>query len=545
MHSLINHRLWVAPTSLAYVLALALPILCLGAWGLRADEGNLEHMWGTVLGRYIGDTLALLPTVALLSATIGIGAAWMTTAYDFPGRRWLSILLATPFCIPPFIHGFVYSEAFDVGGSLHGWLAPLLGIDAGSWPSFRNLGGASIVFSLSLYPYIYLPARIVFLNIIRSYRTAAGALGAGEAKFFFHIALPLAAGSIVAGAALTGMDVISDYGLVEYYGVNTISIGILRAWYGLGDLGLTALLSVTTLVGVALLLALVYTLQKKWVLRSQLSTQQEYAPAPRLGRGATLLTSVLGWGLVSLVFILPLCMLLGWIVEGWAEIKLGRLLHVSLNTIFLSVACSLMLLIAALALCFAARIEPSKAWRNYFRGLRHGLSVSYALPGVVVAIGVVIAIEAANGWLGLGHSNLFTIVFGLIPLALAYQLRFSAVAINTIGPAMDQIPHETDDSARALGANNLSLLRRIFLPILANPIRTTLILLGINLIKELPMAVFLRPIGFDTLAVDSFIKILDERVVQAAPGALLIVVASFGLFLLLLRVFALDVRSSR
>ncbi|MCA8836650.1 MAG: iron ABC transporter permease [Proteobacteria bacterium] len=540
----INHRIWTAPLSVAYVALLALPVVFMAISAFGIDSASLSHLIDNNLRAYIVDTAVLLPGVALLTCTIGVGAAWLTTAYNFPGRRILTILLAAPLCIPPFIHGFVYHELFGVGGTLYRLVAEPLGVNPGSWPSMRSTWGATIVFSVSLYPYVYLPVRMVFLNVIRRYRTVAATLCAGEGAFFTRIALPLAGAATLSGTGLVWMDVISDYGLVEYFGVSTMSIGILRAWYGLGDLNLAALLSMISLAGVAILLVFMHWLKGRLARPGQFSTQMEFTPPPKLPRGVGLCASVACAGVAALVFAVPLVQLLVWTLAGWSDIDAQRLAEVGLNTIVLSLSAALVILIATFALCYCGRIENSPGWKRFYRQIRAWLSFSYALPGVVVAIGVIATLEAASGWLGLERHNLFTVVFGLIPVLLACQLRFSAVAVSTLDPAFEQIPRATDDTARTLGCGGLALARRVFIPIMTNPVRTVFILLTINMFKELPMTSFLRPINFDTLAVDSFSKILDERPMQAAPGALIIVLFSLVLFGLLLRVFALNVRDN-
>lgn len=525
-------------------LLLALPVLgVLGAW-LRFDAAAwsvLVHQAQTVLAGYALQSLWLSLGVAVGVAAVGAGAAAAVALFEFPGRRWFEWALLLPLAMPAYVLAYVYTDFLQYSGPLQTALRDLSGASGALWPDVRSLPGAIVLFVLALYPYVYLLVRTALAERGIHLMEAARLLGAGFWRRVREVALPLSRPALVAGVALALMETLADYGVGAYFGLTTLSTGVYKAWLVMNDRIAAAQLASVLLVFVALVL--VGERRARASLRfaeaRPTATEGREARAVRL-RGRL---AALAWCLcalpVALGFVLPLVLLarLVWREAAYGEVglPLARFAQWCLNSFQLATLAALAAAALALALAFAVRISAAPAWRT--RALKVGVglvSLGYAVPGAVIAVGILLPLGAVQAqW---PASPATAIVTGSVAgLLLAYLVRFSAVALQTIEAGYTRLPASLDDSARMLGASRGRLLGRIHVPLLHRSLLAAMLLVFVDVMKELPATLVLRPFNSDTLAVVAYNLARDERLAEAALPSFAIVLVGLLPVLLLMR----------
>ena len=506
-----RHRLGPRFIGPGAAVLLALPVLApvlvvlTAPWHAEAKEW--DHVWRTVLPAHTAETLLLLVGTVGLATALGTGCAWLVAAFDFPGRRLFRWALVLPLAVPTYISAITYAALLGPTGSIslrvHG---------ATGWrPDIVDLPGLCAVLGLVLYPYIYLPARAVFTGGLRDALDAARLLGAHGMRRFGAVAVPLARPAIAGGALLVAMETLNDYGAVKYYGIRTLTTAIFQSWGGLYDLG-SALRIGGLLVG---LVALLLMLER----RSRRHRRQA-TDGPALRR--TPLRGTRGWvaaaacGVVlALGFVLPAAKLL---VDAWSVLprwEAATDLMALGHTVGVATGAAVATLLLALLLLFA--------WRHgrgpWVRALVQASGLGYAIPGAVIAVGVMTAAGVIDRALGLP----FTLIGSIGVLAYAFAVRFLAVALQPVQGGLARQSTAQDEAARLLGASPLRTFLRINLPPLRPVLWAALVLVAIDVIKELPLTLILRPFDFDTLSTRVFEQARIEALEAAAPPALLIV----------------------
>jgi iron(III) transport system permease protein len=525
-------------------LLLALPVLgVLGAWFNfdAAAWSVLAHQAQTVLGGYALQSLLLSAGVAIGVAVVGTGAAAAVALFEFPGRRIFEWALLLPLAMPAYVLAYAYTDFLQFSGPLQVALRAATGAQGSLWPDVRSLPGAVVLFVLALYPYVYLLVRTSLAERGIHLMEAARLLGAGFWRRVREVALPLSRPALVAGVALALMETLADYGVGAYFGLTTLSTGIFKAWLVMNDRVAAAQLASVLLVIVAALLFAERRARSTLrfaATRISAADGREARPVVLRGRLAWL-----AWVLcalpVLLGFALPLALLarLVWRETLYGDIGLpwARFVQWSANSFELAALAALAAAALALALVFVARVTAPRALRS--RALRAAtvlVSLGYAVPGTVIAVGILLPLGAVQAhW---PDVPLAAPVTGTVAaLLLAYLVRFSAVALQSVDVGYTRLPPSLDDSARMLGASRGRLLAQVHAPLLKRSLFAAMLLVFVDVMKELPATLVLRPFNSDTLAVVAYNLARDERLAEAALPSLAIVVVGLLPVLLLVR----------
>ena len=506
---------------------IALPVLSVGTSLLVGDTGGTwAHLAATVLPEYVANSLLLSAGVGLGVAAVGVGTAWFTSMTEFPGRRVFDWALLLPLAMPAYVMAYVYTDLLQFVGPLQTALREAFGWKRGDYwfPEIRSLGGATLMFVCVLYPYVYLLARTAFLERGAGTFEAARSLGLSPWAAFRRISLPLARPAVAAGVALVLMETLADYGTVAYFAVPTFTTGIYRAWFSLGDRVAAAQLAGALLAFVLLLLALERFSRGR--ARFHETGRRKAERRPLSGRHAAtaflvcLLPLVLG-------FLLPAGLLLDLAFsQGDSEfgVRYGMLAKNSLLVAGVSASLAVAL---ALSLAYAQRLRPGLL----ARAINRTVGLGYAVPGSVIAVGVLIPVTRLDHWLAtrwlewFGSNPGLILTGGIAALVYAYLARFLAIALHTVEAGLARVTPSMDVAARSLGCGPLETLRRVHVPLLSGSLFTAGLLVFVDVMKELPATLVMRPFNFDTLATQTFTLAADERLAEASTAALAIVAA--------------------
>ena len=514
-------------TVMAILVAIpvALPLLVVVAALLFPTTAVWSHLMQTVLLTYTVNTLGLMLMVAVLAASMGVGAAWLTAHYRFPGSGWLGVALILPLAAPAYVVGYVYADLFDATGPVQGVLRSLAGVQLGDYyfPAIRSLGGAGIVIALVLYPYVYLLAKTSFQSQAGALYESARVLGVGRSQVFWRVAVPVARPAIIGGLALVMMETIADYGVAEHFGVPTFTTGIFRTWYAMGEHDAALKLAGCLFLLVAALVVLEQS-ARRGERFNPLSRNVAAAKIPLSGTAGMLVT---GLCLLPVLggFIVPVGTLL-WYAIAQGDPQLGQDFYIyGLNSVSVAVVAAGVCAAVALLLNYAARLRRGR-WLNL--GVRLA-TLGYALPGMVLAVGVLLPLTYIDRALAhfltesLGRPVGLLLTGSIFALVLVYVARFLTVAFNGTQTAMHQLHPQLDAVARTLGNTPAGVLRRVHLPLLRPAVLSGLLLVFIDVMKELPATLILRPFNFETLATRVYRLASDERLSEASTAAVIIV----------------------
>ena len=509
----------------------------------------LSHQAQTVMAGYAGQSLVLAAGVALGTAVLGVGTAVAVALFRFPGHRFFEWGLLLPMAMPAYVLAYVATDALQPSGPVQEALRNGLGLGTTEpwrwWPDVRSLGGAIPLFVLCLYPYVYLLTRTALGDRAVQMMEAARLLGAGLLRRLWTVALPLARPAVVAGVALALMETLADYGVGAYFGLSTFTTGIYRAWLSMNDPVAASQLASLLLVVVAVLLALERRAQSRLRFASARTGAVHAAEArPVVLRGAPAwAATALCLVPVLLGFVLPVAWLLGmlWREAQYGEVglPLGRFAEWAWATFRLAGISALAAAAVALALTFSLRQERQERGGHVGAGLglrlaARVLSLGYAVPGAVVAIGILVPLGwAQQRWPESAWTPWFTGT--LLGVVYAYLVRFSSVAMQSVEAGYARVPGSVDETARMLGAGQGRLFWKLHLPLLRKPALAALLLVFVDVMKELPATLVLRPFGSDTLAVVAYNLARDERLAEAALPSLAIVVVGLLPVILLSR----------
>jgi len=498
-------------------------VAMLAASVLNPNVEVWRQQWQTRLPDQLVSTAVLLVGVAAGSLTIGAGLAWLVTAYRFPGARALGWLLVLPLAMPGYILGFVTLSVVGFTGPIQGWWRDQFGQDA--WfPEVRSLGGAIVVLTLVLYPYVYLIARAALRDQAGAAYEAARTLGAGPVAAARRVVLPLLRPALAAGVAVVMMETLTDFATVQYFGVDTVSVGVFRIWRGTFDRDAASELATLVLVFALLVIGLERALRGRARFASAGGAGSGFEPKRLRGWRAGVATGVCA-GVVVLGFGAPAAQLVAW---SFQEVRTERGVPLAArfaeylqNSVVLAVATVGVCLTVALVVVNAARFA-----RSPVTGAAARLSaVGYAVPGPVVAIGVLLTLVAVNdllGWFGSGLPGVVA-TGSFLGLVYAYAVRFLAPALTATEAGLQQVPEEVTATARSLGARPRRTALLVHLPLSRASIATAAVIVGVDALKELPIVLLLRPFGFDTLPVWVWNLASESRFEQAALPALSIV----------------------
>jgi iron(III) transport system permease protein len=528
--------LWTAvPALLAAVMAL--PLATVAALSLTAPGNVWPQLARTVLPATLVDTAVLLTGVALLTLTFGACTAWLVTMCRFPGRALLDRLLVLPLAMPTYIVAYAYVELLDYSGPLQGLLRSAFGWSSARdywFPDIRSMGGAILVLSAALYPYVYLSARASFVQQSVCVLEVARTLGRTSAGVFWSVALPLGRPALAGGVALAAMECLNDLGAVQYLGVRTLSVSIYTAWLQQSSLGGAAQIALVAVLVVLALLTAERTLRGH--SRFHHSTGR-YRAIP--------FTDLEGWrGIAAAAFCAlpvvagfaaPFALLLAQATAHLSEVMAPDFWRAARNSVGVAAAAAAVTVFLGLLLAYARRVAPNLLVRATVRGAGLG----YALPGTVLALGLIIPLAAFDNRLDallratLGISSGLLLSGSLFVIVLAYAIRFLTVALSALEAGFERLSPNLDAAARALGETALSALWRVHVPLLAPALGAAALLVFVDGMKELPATLLMRPFNFETLATHVYSYAGLEQFENATPGALAIVLVGLVPVLLL------------
>lgn len=513
---------------LAIAFLVATPIFfILGS--VFVDVGDIwQHLAQTVLGEYIAHSFILMFGVGAGVFAIGVGTAWLVTMCQFPGRRVFSIALLLPFAAPGYILAYAYATLLDFFGPVQSGLRTLTGwqsVDDYWFPNIRSLWGAILMLILVLYPYVYLLTRVAFQEQATRTLEASRCLGCNPWRSFWAVALPLARPAIASGLALALMETLGDFGTVQFYGVTTFTTGIYSTWFGMGER-----IAAAQLAAVLMLFILVLVVLER---RSRAQARFYQTSAPQQSPPRYDLNGM-RQGLAMLACLLPV--VLGFVVPGGYLLYLAvakggessfdeRFWELSSNSILLASITAAVGLVVALIMAYGQRLSGNLL-------LRLGVRISamgYAIPGTVIAVGILIPVTRLDNTIDAFMRSTFGLSTGLllsgtiVALIFAYLVRFLAVGFNTVESSLSKIEPNLDEASRSLGHNTTATLWRVHVPLLQGGTISAAMLIFVDVMKELPATLVIRPFNFDTLAVQAYQYASDERLIQASAPALAIV----------------------
>jgi len=475
-----------------------------------------------LLGGYIWNTLILIIGVGLFSSLMGISSAWAISRYEIPFKKTFEWLLILPLAIPTYINAFAYSGLLDYAGPIRSLFRNQFGINE-IYFDIQNIYGSMWVMGTVLYPYVYLSARTAFSRQNMHLMEVSSSLGISQTKTFFTIVLPIARPAIVAGLLLIIMETLNDYGTVKYYGVTTFTTGIFRSWLSLGDLQSAIYLAsilMTTVFGFILL--------EKWQRGKAQYESNISSNASQLikVKGATKFTLI---GVCSFPILfglaVPMFQLVYWTAFTWREVLDTDLIEIIKNSFGLAIGAALLIVLLAIALNYAVKMLRSKKWDSIAKITVLG----YSVPGAVIAVGIMILIISIDKYLLSFLEDVFSIKIKLLitgsifALIYAYLVRYFAVGFGPLEAAFKSLPHSFNEAGRSLGVKPIINMVKIDLPLLNKAIIAALLIVFVDVMKELPLTLILRPFNFSTLATSAFQYANDEMADKAAPASLLII----------------------
>ncbi len=513
-----------------FSLILALPILGIFAALLHPGASSwdiLSHLLSTVLPSYALTTLFMALGVAWGVASMGVICAWLVATCDFPGKRLYEWALILPLAMPTYVMAYAYTDFFQFSGPVQTFLRASLDVPKLEWfPEPRSIWGAICVLSLALYPYVYLLCRTAFLERSPRLMDAARTLGSSPWGAFWQVALPMARPATMAGVALALMEAVADYGAMSYFGVQTMTTGIYRAWLGMGDRIAAVQISAVLLVVIFLLLLLEHVSRRQMRFAANGQRFRQIKPWRLHGKKAF-------WASVACAlpllfgFIFPVIIMayLAWVSGEGFQPRYWSWLS---NTLFLSALTAICAVVLATWLAYSARMSKG-IWQLMANRM---VSLGYAVPGAVLAVGILILLAQLDiAWLLSGS---------VVILVYAYLTRFLSSGLQTVEAGLSKITPSMDASAMSLGSGKWEILRRIHLPLLRRSLLTAGLLVFVDVMKELPATLVLRPFNFDTLAVVTYQLAADERLAEAAWPALTIVFAGLIPVIILSRAMSQD-----
>lgn len=526
--------------AVAAALLVLLPLLALAVGVVAGGAAPWQRVAESGWAQQTGSTLTLLVLVVGGSLGLGGGLAWLTAAYRFPGRAAASWLLVLPLAVPGYVLGLVWSSLLSYAGPVQAGSRAAFGEDA--WfPPVRTLPVAAAVLVLTLYPYVYLLARAAFRSQAATPYGAARTLGLGPVQAAVRVVVPLARPSLAAGGLLVALETLSDFATVQYFGVDTLSVGIYRVWRGQFDRPAATVLAV-----LVLLLALGLVAAERWLRRGARFTAslRDTAPlAPVALRGGRAWAATAACAAVLLLAVgIPVATLVSWSatspVQGVDGAFDPAFLTAAANSALLAAQVAVVVVVAALLLVHAARVDPRRRVRTAVQATLSG----YAVPGPVLAIGALLVFAAVREVLdALGLPGGGTLVTGsVVGLVAVYAVRFLALGFTTVEARLSTVSPSLTSAALSLGATPRRVLRSVHLPMARSGVAVAAVLVAVDALKELPIVLLLRPIGFDTLAVRVWQLAADSRYEMAGLPALTIVLVAMLPVALLFRRELLD-----
>jgi len=515
-------------TALTWLIAglVALPVVTVLAHVFVPAGDVWSHLYETVLSRYVLNTLGLMVGVGAGTLLIGVGTAWLVVMCRFPGKRIFEWALLLPLAVPTYVIAYAYTDFLQFAGPVQSWLREVFewGRDDYWFPNIRSLGGAAALMSLVLYPYVYLLTRAAFMEQSVCALEVGRTLGRGPWRLFSSVAVPLARPAIVGGLALALMEALNDFGAVQFFGVDTFTTGIYRTWFGMGEGAAAAQLAACLLVFVLVLLLLERFSRRSARFHHTTGRYREL-PQYRLRPGAATLAFSACALPILIGFLIPAALLLEMHFRVGDALMGTRFWEFAWNSLRLAMVAAVVAVGLAVVIGYGVRLRP----RPLTRAAARIASVGYAIPGSVIAVGILIPLGWLDQQINLFSRDRFGVMPGLIltgtmvALVYAYVVRFLAVSFNTVEASLTKVTPNMDAASRTLGKTPTRTLALVHLPVMRTSLLAAGILVFVDVMKELPATIILRPFDFDTLAVRAFDLASDERLAEASTSSLGIV----------------------
>ncbi|MDF2661074.1 MAG: iron transporter permease [Paenibacillus sp.] len=527
-----NSNAWVF-LSVAGALAALLPSLYILIGLFRKPSENWQHIQEYLLLDYALESFRLVLGTAFFTVLIGVTLAWLVAAYEFPLRRFFAWAFVLPLAIPPYIAAYTYGDMLSYTGSVQIFFRNVLGWTPDQkYFDIMSVKGAVFIFTLFLFPYVYLITKTFLEKQSAAFIENARLLGKNPVHIFFRIVLPLSQGAIVGGASLVAFEVLNDYGVTKHFGIQSFTTAIFKTWFGMSDvdsaLRLAALL-MCFIVGVFLIERLLRRRR-----RYNSSTSKMRPLARRRLRGIPAVAAVMLSGvIVSFSFVIPVVQLIVWATWTYRDVLNAKFAGLLWNTLFISVVSIALLMLVAVIVANVCRLHRT----GYTLALSKLISMGYSIPGAVLSIGVLAVfisldnkLSGLYAGLGWGEGKL-VLSMSLAMLVFAYIIRFLAVGFNSVEAGFEKIGNRYSEASRLLGMGMTRTFFKVDLPMIKGAVFTGCILTFMEIVKELPLTLLLRPFNFDTLATKAYQYASDEQIHQAsAPSLLIVAVGMLSVF---------------
>ena len=512
-----------------FAFIAVLPVLAIFWLAMFPAENIWPHLISTSLPRYLGNTLVLMMGVGVSVFLTGVATAYLVSTFAFPGRKWFEWLLLLPLAVPAYVMAYLYTDLLEFAGPVQVFLRGLFGWELARdywFPNVRSMGGAIMLMGLVLYPYVYLLARSSFLEQSPHLTDVCRLMGRTRFQTFLFVSLPIARPAVAIGIALALMETLNDFGTVDFFAIQTLTAGLFDVWLNMNNLGGAAQIAVTMLTFVLLLLGLEYSGRKRTGFYQSTGRFSARERIPLTGWHKWVAFTVCGLPVLA-GFVIPMALLINYSLDYFSESWTPEFQGYAINSLTVSATAALVCIVIAVIVSFSRRLGDNRG----ITAAARIASMGYAVPGAVLAVGIVIPLAALDNALDGFMERHFDISTGLLmsgttfALVLAYVIRFLAISIGSVESSYSKVSMSIDYAARTLGNPPLRTLRLFHLPLIRSGIVTAALIVFVDCMKELPATLLLRPFNFETLATHVYLFASDEMIEQAALGALLIVVS--------------------
>lgn len=519
-------NIW-ALLSFFFIFIILIPNLIIGIEFFSEPNENWTHIKEFLLKDYIVNTLVLITFTAIATTIIGTSLAWLITIYDFPMRNFLKWALILPLAIPPYIAAYTYHGIFNYTGVIQSTLRNTFEVQVNqNYFNIMTIEGAIFIFTVCLFPYVYTITRSFFQNQSASMIENARLLGGNSFEIFFRVAIPISKAAIVGSVTLVILEVLNDYGVVSYFGIQTFSTAIFRTWYGMKDLD-----SALKLAG-SLMFIVIFILMLEKIIRGRkrfsYSTTKVRPIQPKKLKGVKAwMVFAYCFGIFSIAFIIPLLQLLRWAFITYEKVLNMNFFILAKNSVFVASIAAIIIVIISLIISNYTRLHQGIVTKMFSRITTLG----YSIPGAAIAIAVITIFLSLDNQIQslLGKINVepaFVLRTSLVMLISAYIIRFLAIGYNSIEAGFEKVGNSFTEASRMLGSSTLRTFFRVDLPMIKGAILSGFILVFVDILKELPLTLFLQPFNFTTLATQAFKYANDERVQEASLASLFIILIS-------------------
>lgn len=516
---MLNTNIWSNSVAIIAFVIIA-PILSIFYSALLGDTSLWPHLFSTVLPRYLTNTIILMVGVGGFSLLFGVTTAWVVTRYNFFGKKFFEWMLLLPAAVPAYIIAYTYTDFFEYAGPLQGLLRDIFGWENSKdywFPNIRSMSGAILVMSSVLYPYVYLMTRASFITTPVSFFQTSSIYGRNS---FFNVAIPFGRPGIIAGLALVLMETISDFGTVDYFAIETLTLGVFNVWLGMNSLSGASQISSILFMIVVILLTLEYLGRRSRRFHEQYSGSSNL-PIETVSNLKNFFLFFICLIPLSLGFLIPVSILLNYVIKGYSIIDFYKIIQITFSSISLALVASIIIMLLSLLMIVVGTYKSNK----FQKILIFFASCGYAFPGTILAVGIVVFV----GWLNdLVYFHMSYVVGGFLILLFAYSIRFLAIGNGAVRSGISRIHPNLLDASKTMGVGFFKSVRIIILPLLYTNLLVGGILVFVDILKELPITLLLRPFNFETLATYVYQYASDEMLEESAFAALIIVLAGLG-----------------